>query len=306
MEAAARASALSTGSAPRRRGSAALLGWLLAAPALLASAPGCQSSPWKQTLIYGRAPVAVYLEREVQGGQVVPHGYAHPAQVAPEKLRALLGSVRYKKGGWLRRPSFDPVLEERELAALVAPLSEGLSRAGPNERVRFLVGRTAWRSPFTGARGVSAVLFQSDAETLNVAFDLLDEPLSEESGDPRAMVFSVDPVTITGTEPEIDSPRCTLREPRRPGRLYSRWLVAHPRDLAASPPPPAAVPPSGSPRAAAATPPQPPEEESPLVDRELEAIRRRLRVLERLKLDGTITPEEYEKAGRQVLLQSER
>lgn len=285
-----------------------LLGIFLLLPSV---APACRATTWKQSLIYAQQPVAVYLDREWKEGKVVSQGYSHPALVSAEKLRGLLGGLRYRSSGLIRKGQLGPVFSDRELEALIEPLCEGLKRANPEERVRFLVANAEWRMFLGGAKGTSAVVFLTAPDRLNVAFDLIDESLPDDSGNPRAMSFPVDPLSITGSRQEIEAPPgATIQPADAPGKLHPRWLVADPAALAAVPraeaPPTPAV--AGSPPAAGgtATPAAATPKPEWRVDSEAEVIRHKLEVLDQLLRAGTITPEEHEKSRRQILLQSER
>src|SRR5262245_45124693 len=184
---------------------------------LLLLLPACRGTNWKQSLIYSRSPVAIYLEREVKKKQVVPQGFSHPAEIPSDRLLGLLSGLRYRSWGLFRGSSVRPVFEEAELRALIGPLAEGLKKANPEERVRFVVAKATWTPFLTGAKGTSAVVFLSSPDRLNVAFDLIDEALPNDGGDPRSMNFLEDPVTITGKTPEIEaSPGVVIRPAATP------------------------------------------------------------------------------------------
>jgi len=284
---------------------------LCLAPAIAA---GCQSVAWKQTLIHTEHPVAIYLDREVKEGQVVPQGYSHPAEIPPDRLRGLLGDLRYRDARLFRKDQVVPVFNEKALEAMLEPLSAGLRRANPDERVRFLVSSTEWTFFATRAKGTSGVVFLSAPDQLNVAFDLIDEPLPDDNGNPRAMWFPSDPTLIVGKTPDIQvPPGAALRPGDAPGQLHPRWLVVNPAQLAAVPraatpaqPAPATAPPPVAGSGAAPQPAAAAAKPEWAVDKEAEVIRRKLDVLDQLLRAGTITPEEHEKSRREILLQSER
>src|SRR5262245_2309648 len=64
--------------------------------------PACRATRWKQNLVYARAPVAIYLEREERKGEVIPQGFQHPASIPSDGLRGLLGGLRYRSWGLFR------------------------------------------------------------------------------------------------------------------------------------------------------------------------------------------------------------
>lgn len=266
-----------------------------AALCLAAFLPACESTRWKRNLVYSRSPVAVYVEREEREGKTVPHGYAHPAEIPAHALGGYLKTLRFRPRGLFKRGDEGPVFEEPEVDALAQPLADALKEVGPDERVRFLVGRTKWRPLFLGPKGTSAVVFLDAPGRLNLAFDLLQDTLPEETGDPRAMVFRGDPVTITAKTPDLLPPDgSALRGGAPEGRVHPRWIVADASRLPVPPPreePPIPGQPAGSPGG---------------LDAETEAIRRRLGVLDDLHRKGAISAEERDKARREILLQTER
>jgi hypothetical protein len=263
-------------------------------PLTLAVGGGCREREWKSRLVYARSPVAVYIEHREKEGKTVPQGYAHPAKISPEELKNLLGAIRYRAWGLFKGSRDETMAEGESLDRLVNPLSTWLAKVSPDERIRFLVTRNAWPM---GIKGTSGVLFLSTPESLNLAFDLLDEGLSDDSGDPRTMVFRDDPVEIVGKEPEIIPPPEGTIVGAPEGRVHPRWMVIDPRKI---PAPVVAAPP-------AAPPPQPPASPPGATAgaeaAEAEAIRQKLRNLEALRKEGTITEEEYGKARAEILLQ---
>jgi hypothetical protein len=194
-----------------------------------------------------------------------------------------------------------------------------LKEVGPDERVRFLVSRTA---PFT-VKGISGVIFIAPPGTVNVAFDFLLEGLPDGGGDPAALVFRQDPVTITGRTADIIPPPGGSIHPAGEGQVHPRW-VTMPADklpvVAAPPPaapapaapalvtpatqPPAAAPSTAEPAAPPGTPGTPATATAPAARvPSADQMREKLANLDELKRSGVITAEEYEKARAEILLQ---
>ncbi len=267
---------------------------ILALPILLAGA-SCKGNPWKREMVYSQAPVAVYTERKIENGQPSPQGFAHPQELKPEHLSAVLASLKFTRNGLFKGPTTEPIFTDSEVAALVDPLSRTVSKLGPDERARFLVARTAWRPLFLGPKGTSAVVFFTRSDQMDLAFDLLQETLNDEAGDPERMSFPHDPVEIRGRRSEIDPlPGVHPVEAGPGGKTPSRWVKVHLAEVSSafdsgqlktaltSPTP------AGSPTAGAG---------------EVDALRRRLNNLETLLQNGAITREEYEKARIEILSQ---
>ena len=288
---------------------------ILAVPLLSFS---CRSSSWKRQLLDVKtnseieSGFATYLEWEEEEGQVLPQGFAQPVEIRADELEHLLRSLQYYPEqffglvqGKEKRRLFS--IEEAEF--LAAPLSRGMARAGPDQRVRFLLKSGLSHKLLKGPRSTSGVIFITELDQLNLAFDSLRQSSSTES-DPEALVFD-DPVEVTAKSPElIQLPFATLNTGAPAGKVFSRWLVVNREQLASSlqsaaeqrPTPPADtalnVPPEPDP----APPPRP----ESLLDPEMDALKKKLGNLDQLLEDGTIDQEEYEKARFQILLQSER
>jgi hypothetical protein len=275
---------------PRRR--------QLALALLLIVLPACRSPEWKQKLLTARSPIATYIEHREKDGKTIPQGFAHPPKVQAETLKTILSGLKYHPTGFIgvsRIATAEPMFTEEETAVLCAPVSRDLEQLGPDERLRFLLARTSWKPFATGQKATSGVIFFDTPQHMNLAFDMIDESLPSEGGDPRSIPFPDDPVAITGKEPVIVPPAGgSLHPPSPDGTGYPRWVVLDPRRIAALPAAP-------GPQTAKAPPAAPlsPEEEK-------EAIKRKLKVLEDLKKDGVINAEEYEKTRQEILLQRGR
>ena len=273
---------------------------------LLFGLPACGGPEWKQRLLTARSPIATYIEHREKDGKTIAQGFAHPPKVEAGTLKAILAGLKYHPTGFIgvsRVATTEPMFTEAEVAVLGEPLSRDLELIGPDERLRFLLARTSWKPFATGQKAISGVVFFDAPQRMNLAFDLIDESLSNDSGDPRSITFPDDPVAITGKDPVIVPPAGgSLRPPSPDGTGHPRWVVLDPGRIAALPAAPAPQAEKASPAAAAPAPrpaPLSPEEEAA-------AIKRKLQVLEDLKKDGVISAEEYEKTRKEILLQGGR
>ncbi len=222
-------------------------------------------------------------------------------------MKAVFRGLKYYPTGFLgvsRGPSIQPLFTDEEVAVLAGPVSRGLEKLGPDERLRFLLARTSWKPLFLGNKGISGVIFFDAPDRMNLAFDLLDESLPEDSVNPRAMVFADDPITIAGGDPVIVPPAgASLHPPAEDGATYPRWVVLDPAQVQVASEAPTPRPaPAAAPGPSPAAPPTPP----PAVDEDAEALKRKLKNLDDLRRDGTISAEEYEKARQEILLQRGR
>ncbi len=271
--------------------------WIVLVPLINFAGASCKGNPWKREMVYSQAPVAVYTERRLEKGQIVPQSFAHPQELKPDHLRAVFGSMKFSRTGRFQGPAAEPIFTEAEVEALVDPLNRALAKLGPDERARFLVARTAWRPLFLGPKGTSGVVFFTQAGQMDLAFDMLQDTLADEAGDPERASFGIDPVQYTGKHHEIEPlPGVHYVEPAPGGKTPSRWVKVNLAEVAAAldsrtlkvPPSPSRA---GSPAAEGAE------------TGEVDAIKRRLKNLEALLQSGAISREEYERARIDILSQ---
>lgn len=271
--------------------------WVVLVPPITFAGASCKGHPWKSELVYSQAPVAVYAERKLEKGQIVPQGFVHPPELKPDHLRAVFGSMKFSRSGLFQGPGTEPIFTEPEVEALVDPLIRALAKLGPDERARFLVARTAWRPLFLGPKGTSGVVFFTRAGQMDLAFDMLHDTLADEAGDPERVSFSVDPVQYTGKHREIQPlPGIHYVEAAPGGKTPSRWVTVNLAEVAAAVDSRSLKVPS-SPSRPAATGPEGADAG------EVDAIKRRLKNLESLLQSGAINREEFEKARIEVLSQ---
>lgn len=133
---------------------------------------GCARSRVQYREVFQDARIHVRLaETRDKSGVAVPRGYDHPWDVDVEFLDDLLASVHYKKGkvligGGQSREAFPAVSRH----ALLKPLQRAFAEAGPNEAVDFaFVEERSTLKVFRRVFFTDGILFRKGGE-LNVAF----------------------------------------------------------------------------------------------------------------------------------------
>jgi hypothetical protein len=112
---------------------AALIGGLL-------SAAGCARLPYTVQTVHESQRAVVTIQREVK-----PAGYTHPVQISPRDLSTMLAAFSFREKQRLPLRWFaeevppKKIFRQDELDALVPFLAEALQKAGPEERVHFLL-----------------------------------------------------------------------------------------------------------------------------------------------------------------------
>lgn len=182
---------------------------------LLALLSACRASPWKRSLIYSQAGTAIYREtKHDEEGNQVPLGYAHPVEVPPEHLQALLGELKFTHRRWL--------------------LGDRSGETGPDERLRFLTSRYVWNVLVPSHVGNSGVIFATAPDRLHIAFDLVGDALPDEGGDARSQRFDTEPTEITDDKRRVLPPNgIGHHQDAGSGTTYPCWLVVDPASIAA-------------------------------------------------------------------------
>jgi hypothetical protein len=103
-------------------------------------AAGCARLPYTTTIVHEDQLVAVVLQREVH-----PAGYAHPVQMSPLQLSAILRGLSLREEQRLPLRWFaeetppKKVFREDEIQVLAPRVADALLKAGRDERVYFEV-----------------------------------------------------------------------------------------------------------------------------------------------------------------------
>ncbi|MEW6544830.1 MAG: hypothetical protein AB1411_14630 [Nitrospirota bacterium] len=104
------------------------------------SAAGCARLPYTVQTVHESQRAVVTIQREVK-----PAGYTHPVQFSPRDLAAILAAFSFREKQRLPLRWFaeevppKKIFRQDELDALVPFLAEALQKAGPEERVHFLL-----------------------------------------------------------------------------------------------------------------------------------------------------------------------
>jgi len=251
---------------------------------------GCgATSPWKHQSIYSNPPVFLYREYQETDGKRAPLGYDHPIELSVDQVVSLLGQLKYEKGYLLRKAKIRRVFSASNAASLAAPLVQALKTLSPHERLRFLLARSTGSAFTTSLQGSSGVIFQSGGDRVNIAFDVINESLpTPRKGSAANMEFPDDPTQITEASPLQPFPGATHHSDSQSRVVYPRWLEVEMNLL-----PVVARPQPQAKRSS--------EEPSAAPEVDLDRMRKRLENLKRLRDDGTLTQEQYDRAVQEAL-----
>lgn len=206
---------------------------------------------------------------------------AHPAAVAPEVLRRALGSITT-----VVRGRTENLFSNDELDDLIGPLVQALAAAGPGQDVELLSTARRHGNFLSTPYGVTARLFVSE-EGLNLIVH-----------DARLDFFhayratKVLPRFQHGSRAQAGP--SAVASPQGQARRAD-WLVFSLHPVAASPAPATVAVPAVAPGPAAAAAPARRDE------RFYEEQEQRLRGLQRLRDQGLITDEEFQRKRREIL-----
>lgn len=269
---------------------------------LLCAAVGCARPSVRYKEIFADTRISVRLsERLDKAGATVPRGYDHPWDVEVGKLDAILEAVRYKKGkvilGGERLHDAFPAVSRY---ALLKPIREAFAQVGPDQVVDFsFVEERSTLKVFRRLFLTDGVLFRKGGE-LNIAFrNIAFEQFvgeEQERAEPNRQDPLESPMRASWTlEPGAGQSLATGGGGGLLGsRTYANWIrldLSRPwvavdgaiREKAV--PATIDVPPSSLPGEVALPDPTPPP--SP------EEAAERLRFLEELRRDGSISERDY-------------
>lgn len=112
--------------------------------------------------VYDEGGIQIGIQRDASTKTTSPPtANNHPARMAPEEIRKLLGMLRVSGysgivAGLVVAPTPIPVFTEEELGRIAAPLAAALRQAGPEERIWFSLPNS--RAPYERDR-TSGTLF---------------------------------------------------------------------------------------------------------------------------------------------------
>jgi len=277
----------------------------MAAMTLLAAVTAGCGSRWKREVIYSREGLSLYRESQLDGeGKKTPLGYRHPFDVPREKAAILFSQLVYKVNYLLKKDEDRNVFTPTEVENLAEAVSIATSILSPDERLRFLLTRSNWTDLALGTTGTAGVIFSPEEGVVSVAFDIIQEKISGgDDGDPKNVVFRIDPVEYDDADPVYPAEGMKTHV-SADGRTFARWLDVKladvksrvPTPVAASPAPAGQAPAAGN-AAAAPVPAAAPQDSEARYRR----VRERLETLKRLRADGALTEEEYQKEYSRAL-----
>jgi len=165
-------------------------------------------------LLYDQHDIRVGIQHDPTVNRSTPAGRnSHPAQLMPEQVRLLLGSLRVS--GWsgslmglLVAPAAIPVFQQDELRAVEGPISRALSSAGPDERVFFTLPNQ--KAPYSEDRIAGALAIRGPylhfVLTDHSAFTRGDTGGGEDPRDTKGMKLSVASPTTQAQLEKSDEP----------------------------------------------------------------------------------------------------
>lgn len=298
--------------------------------AVLLAATGCGST-LRQIDLDKSGPVRVSLRYVVEGGHPRPQGYGHPARLAPEEVKKMLGAVGFEEYSYLKWRDQGPLFNEDEILLLAPKLAEGLQKATADQWVYFSVSGMHNYLVFSSGHLSDGICFVKDGK-FNLVLGNIRFTTSEQTGgvsepsriDPRDLkTFDYARLTVNkGSGPGVAPPPVVPGD-RWFGTERLNWLVF---DLATflvrapEQPPTTAAPaaaPVTAPAAAAATPSAPAPVAAPTAvpatapaaatapgaavpSPSLDPGERLIR-LKDLRDRGLITADEYEKKRQEIL-----
>jgi hypothetical protein len=276
---------------------------------------GCSSSPWRREVLYVKDGVTLYREfQPAESGSKKPLGYRHPFEIPREKAAILFSQLVYKVDYLVKKDVDRIVFTPAEVEALAEPLTIATGALTPDDRLRFLVTRSNWTDIVLGTTGTSGVVFSAEEGVVSVAFDIIEEKISgADEGDPKTVQFHIDPVEYDDADPVYPGEGMRIHV-AEDGRKFPRWLDVRLADLksrvppaaagvAAAPAPAATAPPTGAAPTATPAPTAGPAPAATAEDADsrYRRVRERLNTLKRLRADGALTEEEYQKEYAKAL-----
>jgi hypothetical protein len=285
---------------------------------LAAAAPGCAGYPWQKTTLYVNSGIALYREKKVVEGNQVSLGYQHPIDIPLEKTVLVLSQLVYYHDPLIGKPQTLHVFTDQEIRGLAEPMTLALQAITPDERLRFLIVRSAWTDVIGGTRGTSGVVFRTPDGLLHLAFDKIHEQYQvAEGGEPDDVPIATEPTTLTKASPIVPATGMRLHL-EAGGKKYPRWIEIASLDEVKPPAPPPAelAKPAGEPPRAIVIPtrpqvtspdspkppPTPPPTPPPAADEEKYLrLRAKLEQLKRLRQDGVLSDEEYQREYQKLI-----
>ncbi len=266
---------------------------------------GCAAT-WERSHSIVNAPrLAVEVEERMFKGDPQDAGFAHPATLNARAMAIFLKHLRYERpGSFLSEAKKLPVVHsDDDVETLAAAVTEGLGVCSPAQRVRFSVSNVYdWLPLLPERRTTRGVAFLQPSDTLNIAFDLVDDTPEVDEGDDLFFREWEDPTRYTISTFDLIIPHgASIKDPDD----YPLWVVV-PLQLITPP----AEKPSEQPTLSA-TPPgtgKPDKQTSPEKKTETEESKalsdgermQRLKYLQELYEKNIITEEKYKEEWKRI------
>ena len=237
----------------------------------------------KNVVIEDDDPEHIWLQYMVdKDDQIMKQGFAHPAQIAPERMRDMLSELAYEEYNFMAWRKAGPVFSEREASRLATALTEALAQATADQWVHFAVTDMKQELLFKTKHLTDGICYVKDNKLNivlgNMNLELINQDRDLYRADPRDRVYTDSKRLALKPDQGIDAP------PIVPG---DKWLEKARRnwvriDLAT-------FAPTVSAEEATPTP-------EPVKD-----TAARLQELKDLLDKGLITQEEYEQKRKEIL-----
>ncbi|MGM0452029.1 MAG: SHOCT domain-containing protein [Thermodesulfobacteriota bacterium] len=191
---------------------------------------GCATTRWESTELIEKQHLKVNLERRIEKDRPVAQGYDHPATVSADAIETILADISYMAppriwGDSEKRPVFQP--EERK--RLAPALSMALSKATPDQRIRFTSYNRGGGLLFSDRRKTEAVIYVDDKPRLHIAFSHINTALQHDQRPETVTTASKDPLEITSTDTPIvvRGDYITHHQPSQSGQKRPMWVEAN-------------------------------------------------------------------------------
>jgi hypothetical protein len=272
--------------------------WILVTLSLAAS--GCAYDGWVQTEYEKGDDFEVYVEHRVESETTVPQAFAHPAEINPRAISAILSGLRFWESNILGDQSAEPVFQPYEVEQLAPRIFNALTEIGPDQRVRFISKNTGRALILASRRITRGVVFVKPENVLNIAFIEINEDLYPmdyaEMGRERDMR---EPTNIKSSVRALAKlPWYDLNMQPDGEEPYPLWCMV---DLGSEEVSAVTAPPAAAPPETAEPGEQPIVRETPAVSPEDAELRSKLKLLKELHEDGLITEEEYQRKKADLL-----
>lgn len=291
---------------------------------VLSALVGCGRSRFSFLEIYRDETIQVRLVEWKDGsGSTIPRGFDHPWPVDAQTLEGLLSSIRYRRGLLIQRNKARDVFPADVRKGLLGPLREAFERAGPDQAVDFsFLRRETTLAVFQRDYLTDGILFRKGGAfhcaLRNLAFETLGGPEGGENpfaGDPTEKPLRSDWTFVlqegqslarsgsSGLFAKEEFPNWIVLDLARSvggAKAVSPEATEAPSGVVPAEPEGAGVPPtpmqSLPPHAAPAV--QTPVSQPSAVQPEVED---RLRFLEELRREGSLSEEAYQQKKRELL-----